>query len=539
MNEPRRVVPSWTEPLAAAASRVVGGPLGRHALVGRSRFWTPLRVVLLYAVVVLALGWLGKAACVQQYSPDGAGLALDWRNGRQYVAMCYSDTIPLYRLEGLDVGAVPYRDPWPGSEGRYSETPVLAGYAHWAVARVADGWLWLGERIPLWPSGLPEVVYFDLTAVLLSLAWLVVVWAVLSLRPVRPWDAALVALSPIALVHVLTASEAAGVACAAAGLLLLARGRCVLAGVLVGIGAGFAVWPLFLLVPVALLAARRRDGATAVRFAAGAVGTWALVNVPIALAYPHGWFELFRLQIRRPADVDSLWFAVATLTGRPGLDGELPDGSIPLALNAASLVLLLACLVAIAVLAWRAPVPPRLASLAFLVVAAVLLTGKAWPPQWSLWLVPLAVLALPRWRLLLAWMTVDALLWVLRSFYFLGPEGRGLTPEWFLAGVLVRDALVLVLCVAVVRSVLRPETDPVRTAAAPLGTGTPAGDPDWPGSPVERIRAGAAGSGAAPVSTGAGAATAGVGAGSVGAGSVGAGGIGAGGIGASGAAGIS
>ena len=75
--------------------------MGRHALVGRSRWWTPLRVVLLLAVVVLALGWLGKAACLQQYrTPDGA-LALDWRNDRQYVAMCYSDTVPLYGLEGL------------------------------------------------------------------------------------------------------------------------------------------------------------------------------------------------------------------------------------------------------------------------------------------------------------------------------------------------------------------------------------------------------------------------------------------------------
>ena len=61
-----RVVPTWTEPLAASASRLVGGPLGRHALVGRSRFWTPLRVLLLLAVIrSLALGWLFKAPCLQ------------------------------------------------------------------------------------------------------------------------------------------------------------------------------------------------------------------------------------------------------------------------------------------------------------------------------------------------------------------------------------------------------------------------------------------------------------------------------------------
>ena len=93
---PGRVIPSWTEPIVAAASRVVGGPLGRHAMVGRAAFWTPLRVVLLLAVVTLALGWFAKSPCLQQYrTPDGQ-LALDWQNNRQYVAMCYSDTVPLY-----------------------------------------------------------------------------------------------------------------------------------------------------------------------------------------------------------------------------------------------------------------------------------------------------------------------------------------------------------------------------------------------------------------------------------------------------------
>lgn len=47
------------------ARRIVGGPLGRHALIGRSRFWTPLRVMLLFAALTLALSWLGKTPCLQ------------------------------------------------------------------------------------------------------------------------------------------------------------------------------------------------------------------------------------------------------------------------------------------------------------------------------------------------------------------------------------------------------------------------------------------------------------------------------------------
>ena len=97
-------------------------------------------------------------------------------------------------------------------------------------------------------------------------------------------------------------------------------------------------------------------------------------------------------------------------------------------LNAVIAALFVAAGVGLVLLVRRAPQPPRLASLAFLVVAAFLLVNKVWSPQYSLWLVPLAVLALPRWRLLLAWMTLDALVWVPRMFYYLGPGGRGCSP---------------------------------------------------------------------------------------------------------------
>jgi uncharacterized membrane protein len=104
-----------------------------------------------------------------------------------------------------------------------------------------------------------------------------------------------------------------------------------------------------------------------------------------------------------------------------------------------------------------------------------------WSPQYSLWLVPLAVLALPHWRLLLAWMAVDAVVWAPRMYYYLTPANKGLPPDWFLGTVVLRDAVVVLLCVLVVRSVLRPATDPVRRAVGALDA-----DPDWPaatGSP--------------------------------------------------------
>ncbi len=125
-------------------------------------------------------------------------------------------------------------------------------------------------------------------------------------------------------------------------------------------------------------------------------------------------------------------------------------------------MLFLSCCAAIAYIALTAPQRPRVAQLAFLVVAAFLLVNKVWSPQFSLWLVPLAVLALPQRRILLAWMTIDALVWVPRMYYLYGEQNKGLPEQWFTATVLLRDIAVVVLMALVVRQIYRPELDLVR-----------------------------------------------------------------------------
>jgi uncharacterized membrane protein len=475
---PARVVPSWTEPPAAAASTLIGGPLGRHAVVGRSWFWTPLRVALLVSVLTLAAGWLVKAPCIQQYpGPDG-GLALDWQAGRQYVAMCYSDIVTLYGDHRLAGGGLPYKTHWEtpdeGSQAprtHYMDYPVVTGFFLWATARLTARYGALADHFGL-PSALPEVLFFDITAGFLAMAWLVVVWAVRRMRPVRPWDAVLVAISPLALLHVFTGTDALAVAASTAGLYAYVRGRPLLAGVALGLATAAGLYAALLFIPMLLLWWRqhqqqRRAGPAPCVLAAAAV-TWAVVNAPVMWFYTAGWLEFIRTGVRAAASPDSLYFVVSYFTGWQGLGGPLQPGQAPVRLNLVALGLFVACCVALAVLVWRAPRPPRLASLCFLVVAAALLVNKSWNPQFSLWLVPLAVLAVPRWRLVLTWMTVDALVWVPRMFYYLGVENKGLPPEFFLTAVLIRDAVVVLLMVVVVRSILWP--------AAPVsGTG---GDAD-------------------------------------------------------------
>jgi uncharacterized membrane protein len=455
------VIPSWTEPLAAQASRIVGGPLGRHAVIGRHWFWTPLRVVLLYAIITLALGWLLKAPCAQTYQDSSGALQVDWRDGRQYKAMCYSDTIPLYSAERLDqpgLSGFPYATSWvehpgePGAQVRYMEYPVLTGLYQWAIAKLAQSWVAVARSGWL-PTAATAIVHFHISALGLTAAWLVTVWALVLLSPRRPWDAALAALSPLVVVHAFTNFDMLACALATTGLLAWSRRRPMLAGVLLGLGAATKFYPLFLLGPILLVCLRAgwlRPGLVAV---VAAALSWTAVNLPIALLFPSGWAEFFRLNTRRGADPDTLYTVVSAFTGWPGFDGVLRPGQVPATLNLVSAALFVLACAAIGWVALKAPQPPRLAQLCFLVVAAFLLVNKVWSPQYSLWLVPLAVLAIPQWKPILAWMIVDALLWAPRMAYFLGTDHKGLPIEPFLGAVLIRDAAVLFLIALVLHNI--------------------------------------------------------------------------------------
>ncbi|HVV14038.1 glycosyltransferase family 87 protein [Amycolatopsis sp.] len=463
-----RSAPSREEPLAAAASRPIGGPLGEHAAVGRHWFWSPQRVGLAMAVLALMLCWFGKASCIQQYTDDSGQNQLDWRAGRPYVAMCYSDVVPLYSAERLNQdGAFPYRTSWVDNAGtanaqvRYMEYPVLTGLFQWINAKLTQGWTAISS-VGWLPGALPVAIYFNITAFWLAAAWLVTVWAVGRTANRRPWDMVLAAISPLVLVHAFTNFDTLATALAATGLLAWARRKPVLAGVLLGLGAATKLYPLFFLGPLLILCIRAGKFRDWTKTAGTTIVVWLAVNLPIALTLNTGWREFFRLNAQRGMDPDSLYNVISYFTGWAGFDGPLQPGQTPTWLNAVSGALFLLCCAGIAYIGLSAPARPRLPQLCFLVIAAFLVTNKVWSPQYSLWLVPLAVLAIPRWRLLLGWMLIDALVWVPRMFYYLGVDHKGLPEDWFLGFVVVRDLAVLGLCALVIREIYRPRLDKVR-----------------------------------------------------------------------------
>jgi uncharacterized membrane protein len=301
----------------------------------------------------------------------------------------------------------------------------------------------------------------------LALAWLATVWATSLLAGTRRvWDAALVAASPILIFQIFTNFDALATAFATGALLAWARRKPVVAGALIGLGVAAKLYPLLLLAPLAVLALRTGRLREVAKTAAAAVATWLVVNLPIMILFPRGWSEFFRLNTRRGDDMDSLYNVVKSFTGWRGFDPDLGFWQPPTVLNAVTAILFVSCCIAIGYIALTAPRRPRVAQVAFLVVAAFLLTNKVWSPQFSLWLVPLAVLALPHRRILLAWMTIDALVWVPRMLYLYGEANKGLPEQPFTIMVLLRDVAVIGLCALVIRQIYRPGEDLVRCGGA-------------------------------------------------------------------------
>jgi uncharacterized membrane protein len=115
-----------------------------------------------------------------------------------------------------------------------------------------------------------------------------------------------------------------------------------------------------------------------------------------------------------------------------------------------------------------APRRPRLAQLAFLVIAAFLIFSKVWSQQFVLWLLPLAVLARPRWGAFLAWQLAEV--GYFAAFYgelFGAATSRPVFPEAvFVLAASLRLITVAVLCGFVIWDVMLPERDVVRRSYA-------------------------------------------------------------------------
>ena len=395
--------PTHEDPLAAALSDRFGGPAGRHGGVrpdgtpGGHWWWTPLRVVLAVVTLTFSLSLVHESPCI--------GTA--WGNDSvRYSKACYSDIPYLYTGRGFATQQWPYaaKDPY-----QRMEYPVGIAYVAWFASRVTA----LAPAGPmaelrnaadpgsLW--GLPGMTdevseYFVITAVLLFGFVLAAAYFLSRANPGRPWDGLLFAASPVLAATALINWDILAVAASAGALWAWGRRRPMWLGFFIALGTSFKLYPVLLLGGVIALALRDRSRIRpAVITTVTAIVAWVLMQVPAWMGSMSAWTYFWRFNTNRGTDWGSLWL-VAENAGSTYSHTTI---------NIVQWVAMAVICIAVAALAKWAPTRPSLAQLGYLLTVGFLITNKVYSPQYVLWLLPLAVLARPRWRDQLIWQSCE------------------------------------------------------------------------------------------------------------------------------------
>ena len=281
-----------------------------------------------------------------------------WATPDQYIHACYSDLPALYGSRGLDKNEWPY-----ASNDNSVEYPVITAMVMYGTSFVANS-----------PASYFNVNIFFLILLLIATALLV--------RKIRPEFAYLVPVAPAMVASLYINWDLWAIATMMLAIYWFDRKQYLHSALIMGVSISTKFLPVFLLIPIAFISWRDAKVRELVKYVAVVALTWIAINAPFALTTPTGWWRFYKLNLERGADWGSIWLALEQL----GL--SLTN------LNYLSILLLLIALTTVAILLFELKYTPTLASVAFIVLASVMLASKVYSPQYVLWLTPLAVIAL-------------------------------------------------------------------------------------------------------------------------------------------------
>jgi len=281
-----------------------------------------------------------------------------WATPDQYIHACYSDLSALYVSRGLDTNTWPF-----ASDDNSVEYPVITAMVMYSTSFAAKS-----------PASYFNVNIFFL--VLLFLATVIVV------RKIRPEFAYLSAIAPAMIASLFINWDLWGIATMMLAIYWFDRKQYLHSALILSLSISTKFLPIFLLIPIAFILWRDTKLKELVKYVGVVAATWLAINAPFALTTPTGWWRFFKLNLERGADWGSFWLALQQL------------GINLTNLNYLSILLLLIGLTSIAVFLFELKHTPTLASVAFIVMAAVMVASKVYSPQFVLWLTPLAVIAL-------------------------------------------------------------------------------------------------------------------------------------------------
>lgn len=443
---------SATDPLLRYLSDRAGGPAGRRLRPrrGAGGFWSIPRVLVALTVVGILLSALSGQYC----RING------WGGVGVYHWGCYSDVAALWGSRDLNVSPwAPFSADLASFEYPAATMAVASFFAaltHWLAETTGGYW---GER-----GGL---LYWDLTFLVAAVLWIALVLITYASAGRRPWDAAIVALSPAMIFAIGINWDIWPAVALALAVLLYQHKHWLWAGVLIGIGVAFKLYPLFMLGAVLVLALRtalrkqeRNHDVDLVVFAKVAAGTlisWLVINVPVMLINFEAWARFFVFSSERGAGYSSLWHVWMVL-------GE---GPTPETVSALSFGLFAASCAGVLVLGLTVSERPRMVQLLFLIVAAFLFFSKVYSPQFMLWLVPLIALAAPRLRDVVIWNAAQVLHFWAVWMYLADVVGDHLPQHAFdaklyVAAVILHMASTVYLMAQVIWDMARPQRDIIR-----------------------------------------------------------------------------
>ena len=460
------VHPSVDDPVVAALSDGVGGPVGPRA--GRHPWWTPIRVLLALTAVCMALGMFQKNNCYQDTWGDSQA---------RYTHMCYSDLPYLYTGRGFAELNWPYTDN-AEVRGRYEvmEYPVGISYWAWGTAWVTH---WLNGSPDIEPryqqsagevSASADVQREKRIFVIVNALGFAAHGAARGLAARRGESAPPLGRGGLRAVARAAPHGAGQLGHAGGGDWSPPRcgpgpenARCSPA-CMIGLGMAVKLYPLFLLGGVLVICLRQKRIRDFLLATLGAAVAWILANLPAYLSGPDQWKVFWTFNSERGADLGSIWLVAQQALDRT----DHLFAFDPHTINLGSWLFFGAWCAGVLVLGLTSPSTPRLAQLGFLLVAGFLLVNKVYSPQYVLWLLPLAVLARPRWRDLLIWQAGEIVYFAAVWWYlggFLAPASGG-DAGFYWAATLIRIAAELYLVAIVVRDIWYPRHDPVRATAS-------------------------------------------------------------------------
>jgi uncharacterized membrane protein len=283
-----------------------------------------------------------------------------WATPDQYIHSCYSDFPSLFSERGLSDSTWPY-----ASDTNSVEYPVLTGLVMYATSFVAH----------------TPISYFNFNALLIALLF---IGLVLIVRRIKPEYAYLVPIAPAMLASLYINWDLWAITTMLLSIYWFDRKAYLYSSLALAISISTKFIPVFLLLPILFILWRSNQLRDLVKYLLTMIIIWLAVNLPFILTTPTGWWRFYKLNMERQADWGSIWLAFNQL-------------GLGLAnLNYLAILLLLIGLTSFVIFLFEIKNTPTLASVAFIVLAIVMIASKVYSPQYVLWLTPLAVIALTR-----------------------------------------------------------------------------------------------------------------------------------------------